>query len=114
MGYCPKVLIDTRGEQVSEKSVSFARAYVRFFSRLPDRLMGYRVDNIQCNHCISEHAQCPSCMPLRGWTTTQSSPMGFFFSSDVSTMDIGHRFSRERFFQTFFNQSFSDELDFLC
>jgi hypothetical protein len=30
MGYCPKVLIDTRGEQVSEKSGPFGRlAYCR-------------------------------------------------------------------------------------
>jgi len=36
--------------------LSFATVYVRFFSRLSDRLMRHRVDKSQLNHCISEHS----------------------------------------------------------
>src|SRR6266568_8547952 len=41
-------------------------------------------------------------MTFRSWATTQCYQMRFFFSCDFSTMCIGHRFPRERSFQTFF------------
>jgi hypothetical protein len=40
--------------------------------------------------------------------------MGFFVSSDFAPVDIGHRFARQGGFQTFFNKTFLELLDFFC
>src|SRR5712692_6941035 len=74
--------------------------------------MGHRVDNVQCNHCISEHPQCPRCMPLRSFATTQRYPMCFFVSCDFSTVCIGHRFAIQGCFKAFFDKTFLELLDF--
>ena len=92
--------------------LSFARASVHFFSGPSDGLMRHSCDNIQLDHFVSEHAQGPSLMPLRSLTTTERYQMGFFISSDFSTVGIGHRFARQGSFKTFFNKTFLELLDF--
>src|SRR2546427_12878796 len=51
-------------------------------------------------------------MSLRSLTTTQGYQMGFFFSSDFPTMNIGDRFARQGGFKTFFDKTFLELLDF--
>ena len=74
--------------------------------------MGHRVDNIPLHELIREHPQGPSLMSLRSLTTRQGDQMGFFVSGDFSTVNIGHWFAIQGGFNTFFDKTFLQLLNF--